>query len=69
MNLKDVKDQQKLRLTLIILEDNLSLDQVIFVGAQLIIRSILKYFLYEFHKTLLNTAALPRNLLDPYPLY
>ena len=39
--------------------------QVKFVGVQLVIRSILKFFPSKNYEILLNTAVLTRNLLDP----
>ena len=41
------------------------LDQVNFVGVQLVIRSILTFFLVRNYEILLNTAVLPWNLFDP----
>ena len=47
---------------------NTIMDQIYFVGLQLVIRSILKFSLIENYEILLNTAVLPRNLLDPTQL-
>ena len=45
--------------------DKIVLDQVFFVRIQLVIRGIIKFFPYKKFEILLNTAVLPRNLLDP----
>ena len=45
------------------------LDQVSFVGVELVMRNILKFSLIKFYKILLSQALLPRNWFDPDYFY